>query len=214
MDLNDIINQCNQQYDEVDSKKESISKEEKIDIDDVLKLNEVTEKWLEEEREYQENVKEDKHSKAAFTKRTDNYSYKKEEPKEEKKSSYYGSYYGKEEKKSGYSSYSSSYSSSSSSKKTSDEIFYERVEKAFDDKINKMVEEVLNKQLNKIEDDFEWDILDMQYELNKKRLAKRDYEDNPQAKEFIKNVEKASIKCARKVDMAELLLVLKINPYK
>lgn len=212
MDLNDIINQCNQQYDEVDSKKESTSKEEKIDLDDVFKLNEVTEKWLQEEREYQENVKEDTHSKSAFTKRTEKYSNQKEEPKEEKKNSYYGSYYSssKDDKKSTY----SSYSSSTSSKKTSDEIFYERVEKAFNDKINRMVEDVLNKHLNRVDDDFEWDILDMQYELNKKRIAKRDYEDEPIAKEFVKAVEKASTKCARKVDMAELLLVLKVNPYR
>lgn len=213
MDLNDLINQCNQQYDEVDSKQNEV-KEEKIDVEEILKLNEVTEKWLEEEREYQENAKEDNHSKSAFTRRsaTSSYDKGKEEKKEEKKSPYYG-YYGsnKEEKKSPYSPYSSS---SSSSKKTSDEIFYERVETAFNDKINRMVEDAMNKQLNRIEDEFEWDILDMQYELNKKRLAHRDYEDEPIAKEFVKNMEKASTRCSRKVDMAELLLVLKVNPYK
>lgn len=213
MDLNDLINQCNQQYDEVDSKQAEV-KEEKIDVEEILKLNEVTEKWLEEEREYQANAKDDSHSKSAFTRRSTKTSYQsdKSEKKEEKKSSY-GSYYqsGKEERRSPYSSYSSS---SSSTKKTSDEIFYEKVESSFNDKINRMVEDAINKQLNRIDDEFEWDILDMQYELNKKRLAQRDYEDEPITREFIRNMEKASSRCSRKVDMAELLLVLKVNPYR
>ena len=213
MGMEDLINQLNQQYEEVDSKEDA--KEEKIDLDEILKANEVTEKWLEEEREFQKNSKDDNFSKDAFTKeRTrSRYEDKKEEKKEERKSSY--SYYksSDDDKKSSYSSrYSSSYNSSS--KKSSDDIFYEKVESAFIDKINKMVDSAINKNLNRIEDEGEWDILDLQYELNRKRITDRDYEEKEITKEFNKILEKHSNSCSRKIDAAELLLLLKVNPYK
>lgn len=205
MDLADLMNQ---QYEEVDSKEET--KEEKVNIDEILKANEVTEKWLEEEREFRENSKDDNFSKSAFTKREVKSNFLKEREEEKKK----------EEKKSsslyGNSSYSSRYyggsSTSTETKKTSDELFYDKVEKSFNDKINNMVENIINKELNQIEQGCCWDILDMQYELNKKRISERYYEDEPEAKEFEKKMEKHSNACSRKVDIAELLILLKVNP--
>lgn len=68
--------------------------------------------------------------------------------------------------------------------------------------------------MNKIEDDYQWDILDLQYELNKKRISERYYEDEPETKEFEKKMEKHSNACSRKIDIAEILVLLKVNPHK
>lgn len=199
MDLADLINQ---QYEEVDSKEEV--KEEKVNIDEILKANEVTEKWLEEEREYRENSKNDDHSRSAFTRKEVKSNFKPKETEEKKSTT-----------SSGY-SYASRYSYGSSTttetKKSSDESFYDKVEKSFNDKINKMVEDIIDKELNKIESDCQWDILDLQYELNKKRMAERYYENEPETKEFEQKMDKHSSACARKVDIAELLILLKVNP--
>ena len=172
MDLADLMNQ---QYEEVDSKEET--KEEKINIDEILRANEVTEKWLEEEREYRENAKDTNYSRSAFTRKEVKSKFQREEKKEEKKTT-----------SSAY-SYTSRYSYSSSStsteaKKSSDEAFYDKVEKSFNEKVNNMVEDIINKELNQIENDCQWDILDLQYELNKKRISERYYEDEPETKEF------------------------------
>lgn len=207
--MDDMINQLNQQYEEVDSK-ETV-KEEKIDLNEILKANEITEKWLDEEREFQKNSKDDNFSKDAFTKKRSSSYEKKEEKKEEKRSSY-GYYKSSEDEKK--SSYSSKYSSSSSSKKSSDDIFYEKVENAFIEKVNKMVDGLFDKNLNKIEHEGEWDMLDLQYELNRKRITDRDYEDKIITKEFNKAMEKHSNSCSRKVDIAELMILLKVNPHR
>lgn len=200
MDLADLMNQ---QYEEVDSKEET--KEEKINIDEILRANEITEKWLEEEREYRENSKDNNYSRSAFTRKEVKSKLQAEEKKEEKKTT-----------SSAY-SYTSRYNYSSSStttetKKNSDEAFYDKVEKSFNEKVNKMVEDIINKELNQIEHDCQWDILDLQYELNKKRIAERYYEDEPETKEFEKKMEKHSNACSRKIDIAELLILLKVNP--
>lgn len=200
MDLADLMNQ---QYEEVDSKEET--KEEKINIDEILRANEVTEKWLEEEREYRENSKDTNYSRSAFTRKEVKSKFQREEKKEEKKTT-----------SSAY-SYTSRYSYSSSStstetKKNSDEAFYDKVEKSFNEKVNNMVEDIINKELNQIQNDCQWDILDLQYELNKKRISERYYEDEPETKEFERKMEKHSSACSRKIDIAELLILLKVNP--
>ena len=200
MDLADLMNQ---QYEEVDSKEET--KEEKINIDEILRANEVTEKWLEEEREYRENSKDTNYSRSAFTRKEVKSKFQREEKKEEKKTT-----------SSAY-SYTSRYSYSSSStstetKKNSDEAFYDKVEKSFNEKVNNMVEDIINKELNQIQNDCQWDILDLQYELNKKRISERYYEDEPETKEFERKMEKHSNACSRKIDIAELLILLKVNP--
>lgn len=215
-----MINELNQQYEEVDSKKEA--KEEKINLDDVLKANELTEKWLDEVREYKENSKDDNYSREAFTKKTSGSAYEREkrdsDKKKEEKKSYSYSYYGsrdKDEKSSSSYRYGSrSYSSSSSSSKSSDELFYEKVEKMFNDKVTSMIDDLMDKHLNRIgEENHDWDILDLQYELNKKRINDRDYEDEPVSIEFNKTLEKKSNSCARKIDIAEILVILKVNPF-
>ena len=199
MDLADLMNQ---QYEEVDSKEEV--KEEKIDVNEILRANEITEKWLDEEREYRENSKSSSHSTSAFTRKEVKSKFKKEEKEEKKTASSAYSYTSRY-------SYSSS-SSTTETKKSSDEAFYDKVEKAFNEKVNKMVEDVINKELNQIQNDCQWDILDLQYELNKKRISERYYEEEPEAKEFERKMEKYSNSCARKVDIAEILMLLKINP--
>lgn len=203
MDLADLINQ---QYEEVDSKQEV--KEETVDINEILRANEITEKWLEEERDYRENSKDNNHSKSAFTRKEVKSKLNMEEKKEEKKttsSAYsYTSRYG-------YVSSSTS-TTSTDSKKSSDDAFYDKVEKSFNEKVNKMVEDIINKELNQIQQECQWDILDLQYELNKKRITERYYEDEPEAIDFEKKMEKHSNKCSRKIDIAELLILLKINP--
>lgn len=200
MDLADLMNQ---QYEEVDSKEET--KEETINVEEILKANEVTEKWLEEEREYRENSKDDNHSRSAFTRKEVKSRFQKEEKKEEKKTSSsaysYTSRYG----------YGTS-STTTETKKSADEAFYDKVEKTFNEKVNKMVEGIIDKELNQIQNDCQWDILDLQYELNKKRIAERYYEDEPETKEFEKKMEKHSNACSRKIDIAELLILLKVNP--
>lgn len=216
--MEDLINELNQQYEEVDSKQEV--KEEKVDLDEILKANELTEKWLDEAREYKENSKDDNYSKEAFTRKASStYSKRDDEKKKEepRKSSY--SYYRSssedDSKSSSYSRYSaySSSSSSKSSSKSSDEAFYDKVEKAFNDKIIDMVDELMDKHLNRIEEGHDWDILDLQYELNKKRVNDRDYTDEPISIEFKKSIEKRSNACSRKIDIAEILVVLKVNPF-
>lgn len=205
MGIDDLINEMNQQYEEVDSKSEI--KEEKINIDEILKTNEITEQWLDEVREHKENSKDDDFSKNAFKRsyaKPNDESKVKKEDKKEKKSSWY-------EKSSNSSSYSSSYSSSTS-KKSSDEIFYEKVEKAFNDKVIGIVDDLANKYLNRVEENLDWDILDLQYELNKKRINDRDYQNEVITVDFNKCMENKSNSCSRKVDIAEILLLLKINP--
>ena len=201
MDLADLMNQ---QYEEVDSKQET--KEEKVNIDEILRANEITEKWLEEEREYRESSKDNNYSKSAFTRKEVKSKLGMKEEKEEKKStssaySYTSRY-----------SYTSSLSSSSDTKKSSDEAFYDKVEKSFNEKVNKMVEDIINKELNQIEQECQWDILDLQYQLNKKRMTERYYGEEPETKDFEKKMEKHSNACSRKIDIAELLILLKVNP--
>ena len=163
MDLADLMNQ---QYEEVDSKEEV--KEEKIDVNEILRANEITEKWLDDEREYRENLKNSSHSTSAFTRKEVKSKFKKEEKEEKKTASSAYSYTSRY-------SYSSS-SSTTETKKSSDEAFYDKVEKAFNEKVNQLAEDVINKELNQIQNDCQWEILDLQYELKKKRISEIYYE--------------------------------------
>lgn len=200
----DLTEMMNQQYEEVDSKMEQ--EEQKVNMDEVLEPNKLTRKWLEGEAERIKDREEaEAMSKEAFAKKAEEK--RSEQKKEEKKSTYY-SYREKEEKKT-----YSYYSSSSTSSKTQEEKFYDKMEDLFNHKLNKSFNEILNRESNRFDKECSWDVLDWQYSYNKKRVKERYVQEKPDTKEFYKQTNKLMGSIEKKVELAELLVILKICPY-
>lgn len=201
--LDDLLSQMNEQYEEFDSKEEV--KEEKVDVEEIYKVNDATLKWLEDEREYLANSKDESLGKGAFKKRDTSSYQKNSKSKDDEK---------KDEKSSSYSRYSgySSYSSSKDSKKDPEEEYYEKMEKKFNDKLTRMLDSLFNTEMNIANGECNWDVLDWQYELNRKRVHDRYYMEEHASKEVVKKIEKYAAKCYRKIDIAEILLTTKENP--
>lgn len=204
--LDDLLNEMQEQYEEVDSKEEV--KEETVDMKEIYKINDQTLKWLEEEREYLEHSKNNSLGSGVFEKRKNstyqrNSKSKDDDEKESKSKSSYDTYRP-------YSSYSSS--SSSSSKKDPEQEYFDAIEKKFNDRLKRLIDATLNMNMNIANGECNWDILDWQYELNRKRVHDRYYVEERTTKEVVKKINKIANRCHRKIEIAESLLFLKQNP--
>lgn len=207
MNLADMMNQ---QYEEVDSKNDQ--PEQQIDKKEVLKYNELTKKWLDDQKQYEEDrLEAESFSKNSFSKRSAESRADKKE--KEKRSTYYRDKDEKEEKKS-YSYYSSYSSSSSKNSKSAEERFYDKIEADFEYKIQTKTDKILNRLTNRFDEECQWDILDWQYAMNRKRIEDRYTQDSKEVKEFNANAKKLVNSIERKMSIAEIMLVLKICPFE
>lgn len=221
LDLEQLIKDMNEQYEEVDSKEQK--KEVEMTVEEIMRANKVTQGWINEEKEYRENLKDEKYSEKGFSNSQKSVKYNnkdddRDKAQSEKQKAFYNTYNNpnnQKEKSSeglGY-GYGSRTSSDRKTSKTSDEVFYEETERVFSNKIVKMISKAIDQQLNLLKSgEGQWDILDLQYELNRKRSSERKYEERPTDKIAIATIEKHKSSLARKIDMAELLLLLKVNP--
>lgn len=208
----DLTAMMNKQYEEVDSKKDQ--PEQKIDKEEVLKFNELTKKWLDDQKEYEKDLEDAKKiSGDAFSRKTSGSREDKRE--KERRSTYYKNDDDKKEEKKSY-SYYSSYSSSSSSKntKSAEERFYDKVESQFEYKIQNKVDKILNRLTNRFDEESQWDILDWQYCINKKRVNDRYTQNNVEIIKFNNDTNKLVDSIDKKMNIAEILLALKICPFE
>lgn len=202
--LDDLLNEMQEQFEEVDSKEEA--KEEAVNMEEIYKINDQTLKWLEEEREYLQHSKDENLGKGVFEKRKNstyqrNSKSKNDDEEKEKKTTSYGDRYRP---------YSST--SSTASKKDPEQEYFDKIEKKFNDRLQRLIDATLNMNMNIANGECNWDILDWQYELNRKRVHDRYYVEERTTKEVVKKINKIANRCHRKIEMAESLLFLKQNP--
>lgn len=234
-----ILKDMMEQYEEDFKDGDNFKVEQKIDEERMQKDYERFEKWAAKVREEYEDMEEEEKkemsgnrtSSNAFTRSYESGTKQKEEPKTT--SDYYREKYSaigtgsfKEEPKSakrGFSNYYESIYEKKEEKKPAsktaviaelDKKFDEEEDKYLSEQIKMKLNKLTNNFLNKVEDpDCDWDILDLQYEAEKKNRRKKRYCRSEKWKERIKEVEDMSQKIDDIIFKCELINSLKINPY-
>ena len=233
---NELLQEMMDQYEE-DFKdgKDDFKVEEKVDEEMAKKDYESFQAWAnivkEEYEAMQEEEKALREGKSSTSKDAFTRSYS--DTTKEKKSytgGYTGSYAETTEKEKTTSSSSSRYGSGyyyesiygdkkkkEEPKKTNatlDKEFEEAEDKKLSEEIKMRIEKLGKTYLNRFKEESEdWDMLDLQFELDRKNRRRRRYNKTPEWDKEIEEIEELSRKIDNIIFKCETLNVFKVNPY-
>lgn len=210
-EIDDLLNEMTECFEEDLKDGDKYKVEQELNMDSINESINNTLKWMESERQMIEDAKNSEHSQDAFKSTSTNstareYYQRQKEKEEEKKEStnkgpYYSSYFG------------STTTTKEKTTKTPERLFAEKVDKELSQSINRMMTRLEKLYLNKIEEKAgEWDILDLQYELNKRKINRREYANNDEATKKRLELEKRYEKIKSKIKFCEMLNIMKSNP--